>query len=41
MMMICPREGRRLYLHAYLERGMIPEPRGKIFGGLEIEKIKS
>jgi hypothetical protein len=28
-------------LHAFLERGTIPEPHGKIFGGLKIEKIKA
>ena len=28
-------------MHAYLERGTIPEPRGKIFGGLQIEKTKA
>jgi len=35
------REGHCLYLRVYLERGMILEPRGKIFGGLKIEQTKS
>jgi hypothetical protein len=28
-------------LHAYLERGTIPEPHGKIFGGLKLKKSKA
>ena len=39
---LCPtREGWCLYLRVYLERGTIPEPRGKTFGRLKIEQIKS